>query len=112
MAVLAAVLTGSSWDKPVQQASQCACAASAVDATLPEPVQQETMAFIKTVPMQHVESHYVHSDGKASVRHAFASVPYQSHDSPAVTHEVQPTTMHLQPFAQMLRMSSDSSDAG
>lgn len=102
-AVLAAVMTGSLESKPVQHQlhTKCAYTGPSLVASMPEQMQQEALQFIKTVPMQHVQSHYAYTGSDKS---AFRQ------GGGGVSSVLQPA-LGLQPFAQMLRLSSDSSSS-
>ena len=107
-AVLAAVMTGSAWGKSAHH-QQVFTGAEAVpnDSARPEGLGEQTMGFIKTVPMQHVQTHYLESKqngGKASV--SCGALPMFASDSPV--ERISQLQCKMQPFAQLLRISSDS----
>ena len=113
-AVLAAVLTSPACTPPAkhQQASSAASKAFVSIATLPKESSHHASGFIKTVPMQHVQSCYLNtsqSGGQTTANKGIECVPDWSGDSLFAKCKTVESTMPLQPFAQLLRLSSDSS---
>ena len=112
-AVLAAVMTSPVCGKSAHhQQAFTATKGSPIYDVRPPGLSEQTTGFIKTVPMQHVQTHYLES--KQNIAGSCVScetVPVFTNDSPAKkATQVQPK-MPLQPFAQLLRLSSDSNSS-
>lgn len=106
-AVLAAVMTSPVWGKSAHhQQAFAATKGSPIYDVRPPGLSEQTVGFIKTVPMQHVQTHYLES--KQNIAESCVScetVPVFTNDSPAKK------ATQVQPFAQLLRLSSDSNSS-
>ena len=114
-AVLAAVMTDSPWTQPAhyKQTLDSAAAAPTADEST-GPYRPGEMCFIKSVPMQHVQSHYSHNSPNMGHHSAGKDASVSQNTDLVSASAALPSWQAgavLQPFGKLLRVSSDSNSS-